>query len=206
MTRRIGILGGTFDPIHVGHIDLVFAAQAALDLTSVVFVPAHVPPHRPVPVASAFHRFAMVVLALPETTTWKASDAELLDPAPSYTSKTLQRLHGEGYHPAELYFLIGSDAFSEIETWKDYPAILEMAHFAVVSRPGTSTKRVSEALPRLGGRLHGSAGEPSIILIDAPTTDVSSTAIRERRAAGLLIDALVPAPVCQHIERHGLYR
>ncbi len=205
MTRRLGILGGTFDPIHVGHIDLASAAQEALDLTSVTIIPANVPPHRSRPVASAFHRFAMIALALADRPAWMASDVELLDASTSYTSMTLQRLHGEGYQPSELFFLIGADAFSEIGTWKDYPAILDMAHFAVVSRPGMPIDRLRQALPALATRFREPGDQPSIVLIDAPTADVSSTAIRQRRAAGLSIDTLVPPLVRQHVERHGLY-
>ncbi len=205
MTRRLGILGGTFDPIHIGHIDLASAAQAALDLTSVIIIPANIPPHRPEPVASALHRFAMIALALQERAGWMASDVELLDPSRSYTSRTLQHLHGEGYLPSELFFLIGADAFSEIETWKDYPAILDMAHFAVVSRPGMPIDQLRHAMSAVATRFREPGNQPSIILLDAPTADVSSTAIRQRRAAGFSIEALVPPPVRQHIERHGLY-
>ncbi len=205
MTRRLGILGGTFDPIHVGHIDLASAAQAALELTSVMIIPANVPPHRSPPIASAFHRFAMIAMALSERAGWMASDVELLEPSRSYTSMTLQHLHDDGYQPSELFFLIGADAFSEIATWKDYPAILDMAHFAVVSRPGMPIDQLRHALPALAERFREPADQPSIVLIDAPTADVSSTAIRQRRAAGLSIDSLVAPLVGQHIERHGLY-
>lgn len=209
MMRRVGILGGTFDPIHVGHVDLASAAQASLDLTTVIVMPANVPPHRPAPMASSFHRFAMTALTLSGLAGWRASDDELLDPSRSYTVATLRRLHDQGYRPSELFFLVGADAFSGISTWKDYPAIFDMAHFAVVSRPGTPVDGLRQTLAPLAGRFRepGEArgDSTSIILIDAPTADVSGTLIRQRRSAGLSIETLVPSPVLQHIERHGLY-
>jgi nicotinate-nucleotide adenylyltransferase len=209
--RRLGILGGTFDPVHVGHMDVGDAAHAALDLTGMALVTANVPPHRPQPSTSAYHRFAMVALAVQERAAWQAEDLELLHSAPSYTSRTLDRFHERGYAPTELFFVIGSDAFAEIESWRDYPNILGAAHFVVVSRPGLPVARVPDLLPHVASRMVTQPSEalrsanPLIILIDARTSDVSSTAIRQRIAAGDSIAGLVPAGVQQHIERHGLY-
>jgi nicotinate-nucleotide adenylyltransferase len=208
--RRLGILGGTFDPVHVGHMDVGDAACAALDL-EMVLVTSNVPPHRPQPPTSAYHRFAMVAIAVQERPGWRASDLELQHAAPSYTSRTLERFHDRGYRPTELFFVIGADAFAEIESWRDYPTILEATHFAVVSRPGFPVARLSERLPHLSSRMVTrpadalSSPRALIILIDAPTSDVSSTAIRERLAAGDSIAGMVPAGVQQHIEQHGLY-
>lgn len=208
MTRRIGLLGGTFDPIHVGHLDLAAAAAEALALTEVVLIPAHVPPHRPAPVASAFHRFAMAALAIDGRPTWQTSDTELLEATQSYTSTTLDRFHRAGYQPRELHFLIGADAFKEIASWKDYPSILDKANFAVIARPGFSLRTLERAVPAIGARTRAKdrASETFIDLIDAPTHDVSATAIRQRLAAGASIDGLVPPLVQRHIARHGLYR
>jgi len=209
--RRLGILGGTFDPVHVGHIEMGSAAHEALELTEMVLVTSNVPPHRPQPVTSAYHRFAMVAIAVQERPDWRAADLELRYAAPSYTSRTLDRFHDRGYEPNELFFVIGADAFVEIESWRDYPIILEAAHFAVVSRPGTPVARVPERLPHLTSRMVTAPADalsspiPLIILIDAPTADVSSTAIRERLAAGDSIAGMVPPRVQQHIEQHGLY-
>jgi nicotinate-nucleotide adenylyltransferase len=211
MTRRVGILGGTFDPIHCGHVDLGLAVQRALQLTSLLVVPANIPPHRPRPSASMFHRFAMTALAVSGRTGWQASDLELSQPSPSYTQATLSRLHQDGYHPSELFFVIGADAFAEIRSWKDYPRILEGAHFAVVSRPGSPVSALPQQLPELATRMTAPSAElntevVSIVLIDATTADVSSTAIRQRRRQGQSISGLVPPGVDQHIEQHGLYR
>lgn len=209
--RRLGILGGTFDPVHVGHLDVGGAACEALELNEMVLVTSNVPPHRPQPLTSAYHRFAMVAIAVQERPDWRAADLELRYAAPSYTSRTLDRFHDRGYEPTELFFVIGADAFVEIESWRDYPNILEASHFAVVSRPGLAVAEVPERLPHLTSRMVTAPADalsspiPLIILIDAPTSDVSSTAIRERLAAGESIAGMVPARVQQHIEQHGLY-
>ncbi|HEY6892947.1 MAG TPA: nicotinate-nucleotide adenylyltransferase [Rhodanobacteraceae bacterium] len=209
--RRIGILGGTFDPIHCGHIDLAHAAEAALGLTRIYVITAAVPPHRPQPAASAFHRFAMVAMAVAHRPGWRASDLELRSPSPSYTAITLRKFHERGYAPSELFFVLGADAFAEIGSWREYPDILDAAHFAVVSRPRHPVSELYDRLPLLGDRMvRPPVGaltqiDPAIILIDAPTPDVSSTAIRQRVAAGDSIAAMVPPAVQQHIEQHGLY-
>jgi nicotinate-nucleotide adenylyltransferase len=208
--RRIGILGGTFDPIHRGHVDLGRAAQSALGLTHVFVVPTHIPPHRPQPVASSYHRFAMVALTVAGRTGWQATDVELRHDAPSYTSQTLRRFHDRGFAPFELFFLIGADAFIEIASWKDYPDILDRAHFAVVSRPGCPVTDLPRRLPDLAARMTpvpdpAVRGTSVIFLIEAPTADVSSSAIRSRLANGQPITGLVEPDVQQHIEQHELY-
>jgi nicotinate-nucleotide adenylyltransferase len=209
-TRRIGILGGTFDPIHCGHIDLGRAAEHALGLPLMFVITSNIPPHRPQPVASGYHRFAMTAMAVAGLEHWQASDLELQAGAQSYTIDTLARFHDDGYRSTDLVFVIGADAFLEIGTWKHYPMILDKAHFAVVSRPGISVNVVPDRLPGLAPRMRrppfDSAGDtPSIFLIDAHTTDASSTAIRHRRATGESIAGLVPRSVQQHIEQHELY-
>lgn len=209
--RRIGILGGTFDPVHIGHLDIADAAHQQLGLTRVDLVTSNVPPHRPQPLASAYHRFAMVAIAAQERPGWRAADIELRFDAPSYTSRTLMRFHDRGYEPTQLFFIIGADAFAEIASWRDYPAILDAAHFVVVSRPGFPAFEMPERLPRLSARMATRALDalnspnPMVVLIDATTADVSSTAIRGRLALGESIEGLVPPRVHQHIEQHGLY-
>lgn len=218
-SRRVGIFGGTFDPIHCGHLDIGDAAVRALGLQRLYVMTAHVPPHRPQPCASAFHRFAMVSIAVGGRDGWRASDLELRTAAPSYTSATLKTFHARGYRPHDLFFVLGADAFADVETWRDYPAILRDAHFAVVSRPAFPVDMLPGRLPSLTGRMvkpqsaapprvipvAAHSMDPSIILIDAETMDVSSTGIRERCKAGVSIAGLVPAGVQQHIAQHGLY-
>ena len=209
--RRIGILGGTFEPIHWGHLDLGDVAVSQLELSRLFVITSNVPPHRPQPFASAYHRFAMVSLAILDHPDWRAAELELRHRAPSFTSRTLDLFRERGYLPSELFFVIGADAFAEIESWRDYPRILGLAHFAVVSRPGLSVKELPRRLPRLADRMapppidEAASIDPLIILIDAPTADVSSTAIRQRLAGGGDVAGLVPPHVQQHIEHHGLY-
>jgi nicotinate-nucleotide adenylyltransferase len=208
--RRVGILGGTFDPIHRGHADLGRAVESALGLTEIIVLPASVPPHRPPPVASAFHRFAMASLAALERPRWRASDRELTRPAPSFTTDTFALFRADGYRPSELCFIVGADAFAAIDTWRDYPAILDAAHFAVVSRPGHPVVEIGRRLPALAARMARptpgfTSEETRVFLIDAETTDVSATAIRARCAAGQSISGLVSRAVMEHIARHGLY-
>jgi len=209
--RRIGILGGTFDPIHWGHFDVADAAVAELKLARLFVITSNVPPHRPQPLASSFHRFAMVSIGVLDRPDWRAADLELRHDTPSFTSRTLDLFRERGYASSELFFVIGADAFAEIESWRDYPRILDAAHFAVVSRPGLSVTDLPRRLPRLADRMAKppideiAQIDPLIILIDTPTADVSSTAIRQRLAEGQSIAGLVPPHVQQHIEHHGLY-
>jgi nicotinate-nucleotide adenylyltransferase len=212
--RRIGILGGTFDPIHCGHLDVGRAAESALGLTEIVVIPSNIPPHRPQPVASSHHRFAMIALAISGRDGWRASDVELRVGSPSFTTGTLRHFQDRGFAATELFFIIGADAFAEIESWMDFPAILDRAHFAVVSRPGFPVGEMSARLPALAPRMtspseatstHAAPATPSIFLINAATADVSATAIRRRAAGGESVAGLVPPAVGQHIEQHALY-
>jgi nicotinate-nucleotide adenylyltransferase len=209
--RRIGILGGTFDPIHWGHLEAAFAAETALKLQRILVITSHVPPHRDEPRASGYHRFAMVALAVAGRSGWRAADLELRLDTESYTADTLRKFHDRGYAPAELFFIIGADAFTDIQSWKDYPSVLEAAHFAVVSRPGFPVGDLPHRLPTLADRMVSppldaiSHLDPMIVLIDSPTSNVSATQIREKRGLGETIAGLVPDPVRQHIEQHGLY-
>ena len=193
---RIGILGGTFDPIHLGHLEAAGAASRALSLDRVMLLPSRTPPHRQVePRASVFHRFAMAAIAAAEHG-MVVSDLELRREGPSFTALTLEALHRDGYTPAQLFFITGSDAFAEISTWYDYPRLFELSHFAVVSRPGYPA-----AVPRLPMTISST----SVIAVEADTPDVSSTEIRRRVAAGESIHGLVAPSVASHIERHRLY-
>src|SRR5438093_1417026 len=126
---RTGILGGTFDPIHLGHLEAAEAARRNLQLDRVLLLPSRTPPHRSLePRASVYHRFAMTALAAAERG-MLASDLELRRDGPSYTALTLEALHREGYVPGQLFFITGSDAFAEISTWHDYPPLFELSHF-----------------------------------------------------------------------------
>jgi nicotinate-nucleotide adenylyltransferase len=196
---KTGILGGTFDPIHLGHLEAADAARKILRLDRVLLLPARTPPHRTTdPRASVFHRFAMTAIAAAERRDMVASDLELQREGPSYTSLTLEQLHAEGFQPSELFFILGSDAFAEIATWHDYPRLLGLSNFVVVSRPGFPIPNPQFPIPDPGSAT-------SVFLIEARTPDVSSTDIRRRVAAGESIDGLVPRSVADHIQRHQLY-
>ena len=200
--RRLGLLGGTFDPIHVGHLDAAEAARRRLMLDQVLIIPAHDPPHRTgEPHASSFHRFAMVGLAIEGNGALRASDMELRRQGPSYTALTLRDLHAGGWQPSQLYFIIGTDAFAEIATWYEYPAILDACQFAVVSRPGMPIGSALARTPQLRDRV-----DRTIHVVEATTRPVSSSAIRARLCAGDAIEDLVPPAVARHIEKHHLYR
>jgi nicotinate-nucleotide adenylyltransferase len=207
---RVGLLGGTFDPIHVGHLDVALAARDALGLERVLLVPSRVPPHRRVPFASAAHRFAMAAMAAATTPGLLVSDVEMNADGPSYTAATLDRLAAAGESLGSLFFIIGADAFRDIATWMQYPSVLDRCHFAVVSRPGSPAPALRVALPSLAARMIetpcGIPPEPSIFLVDAPTAPVSSTEVRRRLADGASISGLVPDAVAAHIGRHGLYQ
>jgi nicotinate-nucleotide adenylyltransferase len=210
---RLGILGGTLDPVHVGHIETSLAARRGLALDRILLLPSRVPPHRSVqPSASPFHRFAMAALAANSVDGIEASDLELTVPGTSYTAETLARLHGSGLEPSQLFFILGADAFAEIDTWHRYPRVLDAANFVVVSRPGHDSLSIVDRRPELAARLAPAArldndsGAPTrIFLIPAATPDVSSTDIRRRLRASEPITGLVASAVERHIRQHRLY-
>jgi nicotinate-nucleotide adenylyltransferase len=198
---RLGILGGTFDPVHFGHLDAADAARRALNLDQVWLIPSCDPPHRPIdPLASGYHRFALVALAVHGDETLRASDIELTRTGPSYTADTLRAVARRGWHASQIFFILGSDAFAEIATWREFPAVLDAANFVVIARPGTTLDAAAARTPSLRGRLG-----TSIFLVEARTRDVSSSTIRARLAAREPIDDLVPAAVARHIVAHHLY-
>jgi len=210
--RRLGVLGGTFDPIHYGHLDAGAAAQRALGLDEVLVVPSHDPPHRPLdPHANAFQRFAMVALGIDGRPGWRAADLELVREGPSYTADTLRTLAGGGWGRSQIFFILGADAFAEIATWREFPGVLDLANFAVIARPGTTLDAALAGTPELRPRVRTGADpatgsrETAVYPVAARTRDVSSTAIRSRLGTGLPIDDLVPPAVARHILAHHLY-
>jgi nicotinate-nucleotide adenylyltransferase len=210
--RTIGVLGGTFDPIHFGHLDAAEAARTALHLDEIRLLPLRDPPHRSAsPMANAFHRFALVALAIADRPAYRVSEMELVRPGHSYTADSLRALHAEGWTPLQIFFVMGADAFAEIATWREFPGVLDGAHFLVIARPGTTLEAAASRTPELGPRLHrlGDAiphdGKTRIILVEARTRDISSTMIRARLSAQQPIDDLVPDAVARHIVNHHLY-
>jgi nicotinate-nucleotide adenylyltransferase len=211
MTSRFrrGWLGGTFDPIHYGHMDVAHAAREALALDVVTLVPSGHPPHRSQPHASVAERLAMTRSAATEP--WmEVSTSEIDHDGVSYTADTLDRLVAHGEDLSTLVVIVGADAFGGIHTWHRSADLLARVTFAVVSRPDHPAPALRQSLPELSDRMcapvdAASARHPSIILIDAPTAAVSSTSVRAAVAAGRPLTGLVPEAVEAYISAHGLY-
>jgi nicotinate-nucleotide adenylyltransferase len=208
----LGVLGGTFDPIHLGHVAVGTAAQQALSLDSLLLVPSRTPPHRADPVtADAEHRFAMAKLAAQGKPGWSASRIELDRNGASYTYDTLVELREGTSESTQIFFITGGDAFAEIASWSRYPAVLDLAHFVVVSRPGITLDSLRERVPSafpstsLGAGSRQPSAKTRVILVEANTPDISSTDIRRRVRAGQTISACVPDPVADYIRDHRLY-
>ncbi|MBN2125122.1 MAG: nicotinate (nicotinamide) nucleotide adenylyltransferase [Deltaproteobacteria bacterium] len=212
---RIGILGGTFDPIHLGHLRLAEEVGEALDLDRVHLIPAAVPPHKGKrPVTPFHHRLAMIRIAAGESPLLEATDLEGRRQGLSYSIETLREFHalyGAGLH---LFFLVGMDAFLEIESWKEYQRLFDYAHFVVIKRPGIPSEGMEPFLLSLdaGFRRKGRGPDfiaPSgneILYFEATLMDISSTRIREVAARAGSIRFLVPERVREYIEDTGLYR
>lgn len=207
----LGVLGGTFDPVHNGHLAAAAAAQQFLDLTSIVLVPSRIPPHRQDPVgASPEDRYAMASLTAAERPGWSASRIEIDREGQSYTFDTLAELR-TGSTGTQIFFILGADAFAEIATWSRYPDVLDVANFVVVSRPGITLDSLRDRVPsafasttpRAGDRQ--SSAQTRVILVEAQTPDISSTDIRRRVRAGESLRGLVPDGVASYIHTHRLY-
>lgn len=208
----LGVLGGTFDPIHLGHVAAADAAQHALSLESILLMPSRIPPHRTDPTtAAAEDRFAMAKLAAAERPGWTASRLELDREGRSYTYDTLIELGDGMSEGSQIFFITGADAFAEIASWSRYPAVLDHAHFVVVSRPGITLDSLRERVPSAFSRpLDAARGkQPSaktrVILVEAHTPDISSTDIRHRVRAGHSLSGYVPVSVADYIRDHHLY-
>jgi nicotinate-nucleotide adenylyltransferase len=190
---RIGVMGGTFDPVHHGHLVAASEAAARFGLDQVVFVPTGEPTFkRDQAVSPPEHRYLMTVIATASNPAFTVSRADIDREGPTYTIDTLRDLTDE--HPAaELFFITGADAMGEILAWKDASALFELAHFVGVTRPGHTLH--ARGLP-----------QRDVSLLEVPALAISSTDVRRRAAAGLPIWYLVPDGVVRYIAKHGLYR
>lgn len=197
-TRVIGVFGGTFDPIHIGHLAVAERACDELGLDEVVFVPALQPPHKPHRVISPIqHRVTMLELAIAGNPRFCWSDVDMRPGEPSYTVSMLQRLQDQE-PDADLAFIVGEDSLRDFATWHQPERILELTRLVVADRPGVEVdESVYAAVPGLRER---------VLRFPAPLLEVSSTALRARVAAGYSIRYLVPTAVFAYIEEHGLYR
>jgi nicotinate-nucleotide adenylyltransferase len=197
---RLGILGGTFDPIHHGHLAAAQEVAARLALSRVILIPARQPPHKEEePGASAEHRLAMVRLAAAGNPMFDVSTLEIDRSGPSYTVDTLRILAKERMG-AELFFIVGMDSLAELPRWHDPSGILRLARLVAVHRPGVcpvSLSDLEEVIPEAAGRVQ---------IVEIRELDISSTDIRERIRDRRPIRYLVPDAVASYIEEHGLYR
>ena len=210
----LGILGGTFDPVHYGHLRLAEEARATLALAQVLWLPAGQPPHRSTPGGGAEHRLQLVRLAIAGNPAFALDDAEAHSPAQSYTLTSLMRLRALHGADRPLVLLVGADAFAALDTWHRWQELFALAHLAVATRPGyeLAPERLSPALAdELRSRLRSDAGslaqEPagSIVSFAITALDISATRIRKALAAGASARYLLPDPVLDYIARHRLY-
>jgi nicotinate-nucleotide adenylyltransferase len=187
-------MGGTFDPVHNGHLVAASEVAAAFELDEVVFVPTGVPwqkDHREV--SAAEHRYLMTVIATASNPRFTVSRIDIDRPGLTYTIDTLLDLRRQRGEEVDLFFITGADALAQILTWKDTETLAQLAHFVGVTRPGHQLRNVG--LP-----------EDRVTLMEVPALSISSTDCRERVQAGRPVWYLVPDGVVQYIAKHGLYR
>jgi len=189
-------MGGTFDPIHLGHLRAAECARDALGLELVLFVPSGIPPHRSRPASPALDRFAMVCLATAGHDGFSVSDAELTRAGPSYTVDTVRGLLRD--RPGDsISVIVGSDTFPEMWTWKDPKTLFSLCSVAVVLRPGCTRRPI--------GARRGGPG-PRVLRVPGPALPVAATTIRRRVREGRSVRYLVPDAVAEYIGKRGLYR
>lgn len=197
---NIGVMGGTFDPIHNGHLIVAEEARTRLNLAAVLFVPAGQPWLKPAsPIAAAEHRVEMVRLAIADKPYFKLSTMEIERAGASYTVDTIAELEGQLDAEDGLFLILGWDSLAELPKWKEPSRLIEMCHLVVVPRPGyprPRLKSLERAIPGLSQR---------VMFMNKPEIDISASAIRDRVARGLSIRHLVPEPVNRYIKQHGLY-
>lgn len=218
--KRIALYGGTFDPVHLGHIEVATRISALFEIDELLFVPARVAPHKVTrEVTPAIHRFAMLVLATQKHSRLRVSTFELEAPERRYTVDTLEHFESELGESAELFFVMGADSWSEITTWREWERLLTMANHIVVTRPGyeVNLEAGGEPLPDRVVDLRGlatmshsfseTAGK-KIFVTDVVMNEISATEIRRaaRESDFDRLVRLVPATVADYITKYKLYR
>ncbi len=198
-TNALGIMGGTFDPIHFGHLIAAEEAWLRFELNEVIFVPNCEPPHkRDYEITPAEHRYAMTALATADNPDFSVSRVELEHGGPSYTVDTMRYYREQVGPQGRLYFITGADAMLETLTWRQPEEIARLCEFLAVTRPGYTMARLEEGLP------------PEIMSrvrpLEIPGVAISSSELRARAAAGESLRYLAPPAVANYIEVHGLYR
>ena len=198
---KTGILGGTFDPVHNGHILIAGETFRQLKLDNMIFVPAACSPFKTETCETpAEHRFKMVELAVEGVAGFTASRIELDRPGISYTIDTLEALQAKKSQPDDLYFITGLDSLRTLSEWKDAGRIITLSRLVTVCRPGYDVRDIDVLEQRLPGL------RERLILLKGPLVDISSTDIRRRISAGESIHGLVPERVEAYIQEHQLYR
>ncbi|MCK4262128.1 nicotinate-nucleotide adenylyltransferase [bacterium] len=192
---RIGILGGTFNPVHCGHLVAADEVREKLALEKVIFVPSASPPHKNHPdIAPPEDRYQMTILATQSNPFFSASDLELQRPGKSYSIETVKKFLNIYGKDTKLYFITGTDAILEIFTWKDREELLKLCQFIVATRPGFDAGKIERTILK------------QVHLLKIPGLDISSTDIRSRIREGRTIKYLLPEKVEEYIYEHGLYR
>jgi nicotinate-nucleotide adenylyltransferase len=219
-SKRIALYGGTFDPVHDGHLAVAHSLVELLALDEVLFTPAHVAPHkRSLPPTSPWHRHAMLALATADDARMKVSTVELDAPERPYSVETVARLREEYGEGVRLFFVMGADSWSEITTWREWERLLALCDTVVVARPGYElsfehvTANIRARIVDLRGNEAGltrraveESEPPTIFLSDAVSVDVSATEVRREVASASATRLRVPRAVANYIEKYGLYR
>ena len=220
---RIGLFGGTFNPVHFGHLRAALEIREGFDLDEVILIPAALPPHKiPVEVADAADRMQMLNLALEDTSGLKLSDVELKRSGPSYTIDTVQHLRQTLPDQSRIYLIMGMDAFLEIDTWKSYNELLEQIPFIIISRPNTGRSSTNFGWKFLEDYLtskistdyvfseshncYRAKDKQPVYIYEVTGLDISSTRIRSLISKGRPIRFLVPQKVTHFIQSKGLYK
>jgi nicotinate-nucleotide adenylyltransferase len=197
MSRRIGIIGGTFDPIHHGHLVAGEEARWQFRLDQVLFIPTGRPWQKPVGVSPAEDRYLMTVIATASNPAFAVSRLEVDNPGPSYTVDTLRRLRSELPEGTRLLFIGGADLLQQLLTWKEPEQVLALAELIAATRPDFDVDDVVQKVPAAAGRVHR---------MEIPALAISSSDIRARVARGEPIEYLVPEGVARYIQKRALYR
>lgn len=220
--KRIALYGGTFDPVHLGHMAVAHGLSKIFALDEVLFIPAYVAPHkRKESVSPALHRYAMLALSTQNEQRFRVSTVELDAPEKPYTFETLQRMQEKLGDEAQLFFVMGADSWTEITTWREWERVLALSNHIAMSRPGyeLSTEHVTPAVRERIVDLRGMSDEQAAIevesseglkiyITDAVKMDVSATVIRRAAREGRESDwiNLVSPPVAEYIRKYGLYK
>ena len=209
--RAIAVLGGTFDPVHHGHLRLAMELAEQLDLTQVQLMPGYQPVHRDRPSATAEQRLSMLQLAVAENGHLQVDDRELQRKGPSYSLLSLQELRTEVGEDTQLFFILGEDAFSKFDSWYRWQEIIEYANILIATRPGEHPKLSNELSHFVEKHRYQGEGYPdsvagSVVRVDNLMLEIASSDIRQRITDGRNINYLLPSGVQNYIEQQNLYR